>query len=145
MTNRRRAGNSLPQLLLLLVVLVGGIGLNYYLNMQAESKEPRPYRGYSDEELSALLGAYEQRKEGQEARYEARTGQRAQARGKAYFDEQVREFERVQRVNKAKAQARDALAGTQVVVKQIQAEQQRRAAEGDKMMLFLRRAFTLNR
>lgn len=133
----------MPALLFLLLLLVGGAAFNYHRNLQAEAQEPRPYRGYTEQELSDLLGAYEGRKEGQSARYQAQASRRVEAKAKSYFDEQVREFERVQRAHRAKAQARDALAGTQVVVKQIRAEQAKREEERDKLMLFLRRAFTL--
>ena len=90
-----------------------------------------------------LLAAYGDRKEQQSARYTATASRRVEAKGKAYFDEQVAEFERVQSAHKAKARARDQLAGTQVVVKRIQVEQAKRDAERDKMMLFLRRAFSV--
>jgi hypothetical protein len=139
---RHQAGNSVAPLLLLLVLLVGAGAWNYHRNLEAEGQEPRPYRGYSDDELTALLGAYEARQETQSERYEAVASRRAKAQGKAYFDEQVREFERVQRTSRRKAEARDQLAGTQVVVKQIKAEQAKRAAESDQLMLFLKRAFT---
>lgn len=144
MSKRNQAGGSVSSLLLLLVLLVGGAAFNYHRNLQAENAEPRPYRGYSDQELDDLMAAYSSRKEKQTARYTATASKRVEARGKAYFDEQVAEFERVQNAHKAKLQARDQLAGTQVVVKQIQVEQTKRAAERDKMMLFLRRAFSVS-
>jgi hypothetical protein len=143
MARRSEAGESVKALLLLLLLLVGGAAFNYHRNLQAEAREPRPYRGYSEQELNDLLEAYEGRKEGQSVRYEAQASRRVDARHKAYFDEQVREFERVQRAHRAKVEARDALAATQVVVKQIRAEQAKRDGERDKLMLFLRRAFTL--
>jgi hypothetical protein len=144
MAKRSEAGGGVPALLVLLLVLVGGAAFNYHRNLQAESREPRPYRGYTEQELSDLMEAYEGRKEGQSERYQAQASRRVASRDKAYFDEQVREFERVQRAHRAKAEARDALAATQVVVKQIRAEQAKRAAERDKWMLFLRRAFTVD-
>lgn len=144
MSKRSQAGGSVSSLLVLLVLLVGGAAFNYHRNLQAENAEPRPYRGYSDQELDDLLAAYGDRKEQQTARYTATASRRVEAKGKAYFDEQVAEFERVQSAHKAKARARDQLAGTQVVVKRIQVEQAKRDAERDKMMLFLRRAFTVS-
>jgi len=141
---RTQMGSSIPQLLLLLVLLVGGAAFNYHRNLEAEAQEDRPYRGYSDQQLEDMLQAYEGRKEQQSARYESTAGRRADARGKAYFDEQVQEFERVQKVHAARDRARDQLAGTQVVVKKIRAEQTKRASEADKLMLHLRRAFSVN-
>ena len=144
MQKRAEIGNSASTLLLLLLVLVGGAAFNYHRNLQAEQSSDRPYRGYSEQQLTDMLGAYEGRKDRQSERYEATTSRRAEAQGRAYFDDQVREFERVQQVHKAKAAARDQLAGTQVVVKQILAEQSLRASERDKLMLFLRRAFSVS-
>lgn len=143
MARRGEIGSSVGSLLFLLVLLVGGAAFNYHRNLQAEAAEVRPYRGYSDQQLEDMLSAYEGRGAQQNERYQATTGRRAEARGKAYFDEQVKEFERVQRVHEAKARARDELAGTNVVVKQIRAEQTKRAGERDKLMLFLRRAFSV--
>jgi len=144
MHERAEIGNSVSSLLLLLALLVGGAAFNYHRNLEAEKGADRPYRGYSEQQLADMLGAYEGRKDRQSERYEATTSRRAEAQGRAYFDEQVREFERVQQVHKAKAAARDQLAGTQVVVKQIRAEQARRDSERDKFMLFLRRAFSVS-
>lgn len=144
MSKRSEAGNGLAAVLLLLVVLVGGVAFNYHRSLEAEAQENRPYRGYSDEELSALLGAYEGRQETQTTAYEARAGIRVKAQGKGYFDEQVREFERVQRVHRKSATARDALAGTRVVLKEIKKEQGKRDSERDKVKLFVKRAFNLS-
>ena len=144
MSKRSQAGGSVSLLLVLLLLLVGGAAFNYHRNVQAENAEPRPYRGYSDQELDDLLAAYGDRKERQTARYTATARLRVEAKGKGYFDEQVAEFERVQTAHKAKAEARDLLAGTQVVVKKILAEQRKRDSERDKMRLFLRRAFSVS-
>ena len=143
MAKRAQAGSGVAGLLLVLALLVGAGAFNYHRNLQAEDQEDRPYRGYSDEELETLLGAYEGRKDAQSARYES-SSRRVNAQGKAYFDEQVREFERVQRVHRRAAQRRDELAGTQVVVKQIKKELAKRESERDKLALFMKRAFTLN-
>jgi hypothetical protein len=144
MARRYDAGSgNTSALLLLLLLLLGAGGFNYYRNVQAESAEPRPYRGHSDESLEQLLAAYEGRREQQSARYEAAVGRRAVAQERAYYDEKLRELERVQAASRRTAQARDALAGTQVVVKQIREEQAKRAEERNKLMLFLKRAFTL--
>ena len=142
MSKRAQAGSGVAGLLLLLALLVGAGAFNYHRNLQAEQQEDRPYRGYSDEELETLLGAYQGRKDAQSARYEASAGRRVNAQGKAYFDEQVREFERVQRAHRKAAVRRDELAGTQVVVKQIKKELTKRDAERDKFALFMKRAFT---
>ncbi len=144
MRERAQAGNGVAGLFLILLLVVGVGAFNYHQNLQAEAEEDRPYRGYSDEELEALLGAYQGRKDAQSARYEASAGRRVNAQGKAYFDEQVQEFERVQDVHRRAAVRRNELAGTNVVVKQIRKEMKKREAESDKFALFMKRAFTFN-
>ncbi len=142
MAERAQAGGGVAGLFLILLLMVGGLAFNYHRNVQAEAQEDRPYRGYATEDLESLLAAYEGRQGAQSARYEAAAGRRAKAEGKAYFDEQVREFERVQRVHRRAAERRDQLAGTQVVVKQIKKELAKREGEGDALALFMKRAFT---
>ena len=55
-----RGSSSIGALALLLVVLVAGVGWNYHRNVAREQAEFRPYRGYSDADLAALVAAYEQ-------------------------------------------------------------------------------------
>ena len=142
MAKRAQAGSGVAGLFLILLVMVGALAFNYHRNVQAESQEDRPYRGHATEDLESLLAAYEGRQGTQSARYEAAAGRRAKAQGKAYFDEQVREFERVQRVHRRAAERRDQLAGTQVVVKQIKKELAKRESEGDGLQRFMRLAFS---
>ena len=61
MARRDEIGSSVGSLLFLLVLLVGGAAFNYHRNLQAEAAEVRPYRGYSEQQLEDMLGAYEGR------------------------------------------------------------------------------------
>ena len=97
MTSGSKPGGALPMLLLLLAILCGGGAYNYQRNVALEKQEPRPYRGYTDEQLEQLAAAYEGEKAKDSQRYEKASSRRATAQGKAYFQDQVDEFERVQR------------------------------------------------
>ena len=50
-------GSTKKLLVLLLILAVGG-AYNYQRNVKKEEQQLRPYRGYSDSDLQALLEAY---------------------------------------------------------------------------------------
>jgi hypothetical protein len=130
--------------LLLLLALVAGLGTwNYHRNLEREAAEYRPFRGYTEEELEALAGAYEHKKGADSRRYEQAAARRVDARTKGYFDEQVQEFERAQRVGEARKVAQGELAESQATLKLIDKERRRRAQERDKLKLFLKRVLTI--
>jgi hypothetical protein len=142
--DRRREAGSGVLALLLLLVLVGGLGAwNYRRNLEREAAEYRPFRGYTEEELGHLADAYETKKGTDSRRYERAAARRVEAHTKGYFDEQVREFERAQRVAGARKVAQDELAASQTTLKLIEKEQRRRAQERDKVKLFLKRVLTI--
>jgi hypothetical protein len=140
---RREAGAGLPALLLLLVLVAGLGAWNYRRNLEREAAEYRPFRGYAEAELDALAEAYEQKKTTDTRRYEKAAARRVDARTKGYFDEQVREFERAQRVGEARKAAQEVLAESHTALELIEKEQRRRAQERDKLKLFLKRVLTL--
>ena len=93
MRDRRAGGATLP--LLVLLVAAGGAGAyNYHRNLQAEATVPRPYKGYSDSELEALVQAYDDEVTRLDARYLEARQQRAEQRGGQLLDERVEDFER---------------------------------------------------
>ena len=143
MTSGSKPGGALPMLLLLLAILCGGGAYNYQRNVALEKQEPRPYRGYTDEQLEQLAAAYEGEKAKDSQRYEKASSRRATAQGKAYFQDQVDEFERVQRAGAGRKAAQLELAESESQLKRLRAELSRRAGERDRFALHMRRLLTL--
>ena len=143
MMRRREAGNSLVALLLLLVLLGGAGAWNYRKNVEAEEEVYRPFRGYTDQALADLMGAYGARSEQDQKVWDAAAGRRVEAEGKAYFDEQVAEFGRVQRAHQGKREAGARMAESRTTIKLLEEEERLRADERDRLQLFLRRLLTI--
>jgi len=81
------------QILILLVILCSAGGWNYHRNALIENGQPRPYRGYSDEELHQLMSAYQDEVDVQMARYRKSAGtNQMQAQGSGLLDEDEEEF-----------------------------------------------------
>ena len=139
---RERGAGSIGTLALLLAVLVGGIGWNYHRNLGREQAEFRPYRGYSDADLAALLGAYEGESKQSGRRYDAAVDRRAHVQEKSDVMGNVREFERAQRVRLAARDARSDYAEARTSLEGLRKESARRAADRSKLSVFMRRAFT---
>ena len=94
------AGGSdvrMGQTLILLVILCTAGGWNYHRNTLIEDAVPRPYQGYSDEELNQLMSAYQDEVEVQMAVYrKATAGKKLKVQGGGLMEERIDEFERVQ-------------------------------------------------
>ena len=127
---------------LLLLVLAAG-AWNYQRNLAAERALHRPFRSYADADLEALTGALETRRKTQTERYEVAAGRRAAPGTKSYFDEQVAEFERVQRAGAVKRQAQRDLAGSRVTLKLLDEERLYRVRERERVKLFFERLLTI--
>ena len=140
---RREAGNSVVALLLLLVIAGGAGAWNYRRNLALEDDVYRPFRGYTDEALADLAEAYESRQDVDRQRFDAASSRRVNAQEKAYFDQQVREFERVQRAHAGKQEVRARMAESQTTLKLLDEERRLRANEGDRVALFLKRLLTI--
>lgn len=142
---RLEAGRGVVALLLLLAILAGAGAWNYRRNSQAEEEEGyRPFRGYTDEAIAQLIEAYEDDHERTSERFEAAASRRVNAEGKAYFGEQVQEFERVQRASKNTRALRDEIAESQTSLKLLREEASRRAREKQKLKVFFDRLLTIN-
>lgn len=142
MIDRRRAGGA-GFLALFLLLLVAAGAWNYYRNLAAERAVQRPFQGYAEADLDALAGALRSRSKHQSERYEDAAGRRASPGTKLYFDEQVVEFERVQRVGESKKAAQRELAGSRVTLKLLEEERVYRARERDHVKVFFERLLTL--
>lgn len=139
--DRRRAGASTSGLLVLLVILVGAGGFNYYRNFQAEQRTPRPYRSYSDSQLNALITAYKQ----QVKSLDARVPHRATSAGPEgqLLDERVAAFRRIQSANDAQRRAQTRVAGQEGILDQLEQERATRQRLGKGLALQLHRLLSL--
>ena len=133
------------QLLLLLAIVGGAGGWNYHQNLEAEKREYRPYRGYSEADLETLREAYAGHTDVTNERYQAALSKRAEARSVSLLGERVHEFERVQGIARQQRDARDRLADSQATLQLIEQETRKRAQEQDALKLFFRRVFSVDR
>ena len=92
-------GGKLIPLLFLLMLLGGAGGYNYHRNAQAEDAEFRPFGSYADADLDALAAAYEEQLSGGMAQYQKASSKAVTVREGGLLGEQVREFERVQKIS----------------------------------------------
>ena len=143
MASEKGGSGALIPLLVLLLLLGGGGAWNYRRNLERESQEDRPMRGYAEADLEKLLAAYEKEQEGAARRAGATRRATAKDGPGQLVGEKVREFERVQRASQRVRDAHGDLAETELMVERIELELQRRDAERDPMAVFIRRLTTI--
>jgi hypothetical protein len=132
-----------PLLLLVFVGLLCGGAYNYQRNYRAETAEPRPYQGYSDEDLGKLLAAYESENRALEQRYQ---GSRASTGGSGrsgMLDENLRAFEAAQRNAEATREIGARLSMQQAAQAEVESEIARRRTAGEGLSLHLKRLLTI--
>jgi hypothetical protein len=122
----------------LLLLLIAGGGYNYWRNLQLEAAEDRPYRGYSDGDLEALRGAYDQEREVANRRFTARKGS-AGVREGGFIDEQIDEFDRVHRLGREKRRLAGEVAANDSVLDELDRELGIRARDTGPWAAHLRR------
>jgi hypothetical protein len=140
---RQEAGAGVVALLLLLVIAAGAGAWNYRRNVALEDHDYRPFRGYTDEAIEQLIDAYENQHENRSQRLDSATSRNVKIQGKGHYDEQLREFERVQRISENTRSLRDGLAESQTSLKLLREEAAKRAAERQKLGLFFKRLLTI--
>lgn len=128
---RREAGIGMVGLLgVLALAAIAGGAWNYRRNLALEeaSRAQRPLGGYDTTDLEALADAYRGEIARRSAQWDGARGQRATARDRAYFDEQVREFEQVQRAASRTRAAGSALAEQEAALRDVEQELARRGS-----------------
>jgi len=131
------------QIVILLVILCAAGGWNYHRNTQIEDAVPRPYRGYSDEELNQLISAYQDEVEIQMARYRNSTAaKKVTVQDGGLLEEQIDEFERVQRLSKKRRESAYQVTENQILVEQLAAEQLTRERDRPIYKMIFRRVTT---
>ena len=132
-------------LILALLAILGGVGEhNYQRNLAAEDqKNARAYKGYSSEEVAALIGAYEQEIETLESRYDDAKGRGFETRSGGLIDERIREFERAQKVGGSTRSMGGIVAQKEGILRGLRREQSLRGRSGSALLVHLRRLVTI--
>ena len=141
---RIRGGAQVFVVVLVLGGLAAGGAWNYRRNLEAEraAEAARPLSGYSTDDLEALAAAYRQEIQAYEARYASRRGQRAEARERSYFDDQVREFEKVQQATNRTRAAGGDVAEREAALRDVETELASRGPASSEWEIHLRRLTT---
>ena len=143
MANSSGSGGQIGLLLVLLGILVGAGYWNYQRNLALEDAVPRPYKGYSLEELERLRDAYAGEVDRHSERFRVESGRTVSVREGSYLGEQVDEFERIQKISVGKRKIAGDYARNQVQLEAVNAELQKRAAVGGEWQLFFQRVTAL--
>jgi hypothetical protein len=130
-THRNAGGASTLLLVALLIGAIGAGAWNYHRNWQREqeSRASRPLAGYATEDLEALAEAYRGEVKAGAAKYDHAKQGRAQSRDRAYFDEQVQEFEKVQRASNRTREVGAQLAERETSLRAVEDELAQRGPE----------------
>ncbi|MBW2542740.1 MAG: hypothetical protein JRF15_11670 [Deltaproteobacteria bacterium] len=140
------AGKSDPRVaqtvILLLILGVAG-GWNYHRNATIENAVPRPYRGYSDQELQQMISAYQGEVEIQMARYrKAGDANKVVVQGGGLLEERIDEFERAQRASRERRDRAYKVTDNQILVDQLAKEQMIRERDRPVYKMIFRRVTT---
>jgi hypothetical protein len=131
------------QTMLLLLILVVAGGWNYHRNAVIENAAPRPYRGYSDEELNQMISAYQGEVEIQMARYRnAGDANKVVVQGGGLLEDRIDEFERAQRASQKRRDRAYKVTDNQILVEQLAKEQMIRERDRPIYKMIFRRATT---
>ena len=140
MTMKRQTGGAtLPLLLLVLAMGIGGY--NYHRNWTAEraAQGPRPFEGYSAGDLTKLRDAYAQEMEQFEQRYALQRSRRVRATGEGLMGERLEEFERIQQTSTQLREIATEVADRQARLGEIERELAYRTTLDDGFALHMRR------
>jgi len=135
-----RAGITIS---ILLVLVVTALAVNFGRNFKAEMDQPRPWKGYSDENLSDMAKALKGEIERLTSRYETAKNSSSRARDMGFLAEQVDEFHRVQKQTQTTRALGSSLGEKEVMLREIEAEQAYRQANQTILQTFLRRTLTM--
>ena len=146
MQHRHQSGRATGSLVLLLLVLVGAGGWNYYRNLQLEkaSDGDRPYKSYAVEDLESLRAAYAAELEGGRARFDSAKRQRARPTGDVgSIAGNVEQFQITTRASSAIREAAAGVAAQQGQVEQLDRELGLRKQFGEGFARHLKRLTTI--
>jgi hypothetical protein len=142
MSTRKQAGGVLPVVLLILLVVSVVGGWNYYRNYtieKVEAEAPRPFKSYSDEDLAQLAEAYQAEISEWMRRYEGAQGRRIDVRDTGSVGGNVEQYEEARKVGTRLRGLTTEAAQRQSRLKEINAEQERRATLVSGMAVHVQR------
>jgi hypothetical protein len=128
------------QILILLAILCTAGGWNYHRNAVIDAAVPRPYRGYSDDELDQLPSAYQVEVEAQMERYRnSAASNKVVVQDGGLLDDRIDEFERVQHLSKQRRERAYRVTENQILVEQLAQEQVARERDRPIYKMIFRR------
>jgi hypothetical protein len=128
------------QILILLAILCTAGGWNYHRNAVIDAAVPRPYRGYSDDELDQLASAYQVEVEAQMERYRnSAASNKVVVQDGGLLDDRIDEFERVQHLSKQRRERAYRVTENQILVEQLAQEQVARERDRPIYKMIFRR------
>ena len=137
----RRRGNAVVVVVALLLLVALALGGNYVRNLKVDQeteKKSRPYAKYGLEDLRVLAEGYRAEVAAAEKRH---GGGRVKTQQRHHFDDQVREFERVQKkARKARDKALE-IAQLRRDLQRVEAEIQLRGGSAGDFGVHLERMF----
>ncbi len=145
MLDKRRRGAA-SKIVVVLILIMGIGGFNYYRNFTAErtTQGPRPFEGYSTPDLAKLRDAYAAELAQYERQYASQQRQRRRSRQSgATIGEQVDRFERVQETSNRLREINTDLADHQARLRAVEKEIGYRDVLGGGLALHLKRLTTI--
>jgi len=137
------SNSRVGQFLILLAILCAAGGWNYHRNAQIDDAVPRPYRGYSDEELQQLISAYQNEVDIQLAHYRKHAGaQQVDVQGGGLLEDRIDEFERAQRASRQRKERAYQVTENQILVEQLAKEKMARDMDRPVYKMIFRRVTT---
>ncbi len=142
MRNQKTTAGRATLVALVLLLLAGAAGYNYHRNYEAEQAEQgvRPFQGYADQDLHDLKAAYRGQVDSRRDRYEQLAKRRTASRsGNEMLDENIANFERVQRAGNEKRAVAGIVAENQARLREIEEELAYRDYVTDGLAVHLKR------
>lgn len=127
---------------LLLLVVVGLGGANFYRNLQEEKRQERAFGSYSDADIQAMVLGMLQEVDQLNALYEAQKGIDSRARNKGSMKGNIDEFERVQDATRLVKDLGQDASQKEVLLRELQEEAELRSRNSDALQVFIRRVTT---
>jgi hypothetical protein len=127
---------------LLLLVVIGMGGVNFYRNLQEDNKQERAFGSYSDADIQAMIMGLQQEVDQLNARYEAQKEVDSRARNKGSMTGNMEEFDRVQEATRVVKLLGQEASQKEALLRELYDEAELRSKNSDKLQVFIRRVTT---
>jgi len=129
--------------LLLLVLVIAGVGgTNFYRNVQTENQQERTFGKYSDEDIQAMIGGVKSDIDSLNARYEAQKQIDSRSKPRGSMHDNMKELERVQDATRVVRELGQAVSQQDEHRHELEEEAAHRERNSDKLQVFLHRLTT---